>query len=180
MHPGSEVTICIGSTNPVKIRGVSEAFSVFYKIKGIKSKKISTSVPPQPIGLDQILLGAKQRALGSMSVNCDFGVGVEAGFYLFNGEPFDVELAYVVSRDQRYSIGMSPSFPIPRRIYEAIIRGEHRELDEAVEKIFGVENIGEKEGFIGILTRMTCERYILSYYATLMALVKFLNESLYY
>jgi Uncharacterized conserved protein len=61
LHRGGELTICIGSTNPLKIRGVSEAFSVFYKVKEIVPKKIATSVLPQPIGLDQILLGANQR-----------------------------------------------------------------------------------------------------------------------
>ncbi|MEM0002487.1 MAG: inosine/xanthosine triphosphatase [Desulfurococcaceae archaeon] len=175
-----EVVVCIGSTNPVKIRGVVDAFSKFYVVKKAKYVKVNTDVPPQPIGLDQIIKGARQRAIKCMNQECDFGVGVEAGFYLIENEPYDVEVAYIISRDGKNSMGLSPSFPIPRGIYDSILNGEYRELDEAIEKIFNIGNIGEKEGFIGLLTKRMCERYTLSYYATLMALVKFLNENLYF
>lgn len=175
-----EIAVCIGSANPVKIRGVIDAFNKFYVVRKARFNKVETGIPPQPMGLDQIIEGAKRRAILCMDRDCDFGVGIEAGFYLLGEEPYDVEVAYIMSRDGRYSMGLSPSFPIPRRIYRSIVNGEYCELDRAVEKMFNVVDIGEKEGFIGLLTRNVCERYILSYYATLMALVKFINEDLYF
>jgi non-canonical (house-cleaning) NTP pyrophosphatase len=65
------------------------------------------------------------------------------------------------------------------RFYEGIVKGEYRELEEAVEKFFKVEGVGDREGFIGLLTKRICDRWVLSYYATLMALVKFINKELY-
>ena len=171
--------ICIGSQNPVKIRGVVDAFSKFYNINAVKAVRVETGIPLQPIGLNQIIEGAKKRAELSMSSECDFAIGVEAGFYLVNNEPYDVEAAYILSKTGEWSIGFSPSFPVPRRIYGAIINGVYRELEEAIERIFNVEKIGDREGFIGLLTRRTCDRWVLSYYATLMALVKFINRDLY-
>lgn len=179
MSAKSSIVLCIGSQNPVKIRGVVEAFSKFYAISLVKSLRVETGIPPQPIGLNQIIEGAKRRAELTMSTECDFAVGVEAGFYLVNNEPYDVEVACVVSKTGEFSLGFSPSFPIPLKIYSAILSGVYRELEEAVEKLFNVEKIGDKEGFIGLLTRRVCERWLLSYYATLMALVKFINKDLY-
>lgn len=179
LRAGGEVVLCVGSQNPVKVRGIREAFSRFYRVKAVKSKSVNTGIPPQPIGLDQILEGAKLRATLSMDPECDFGVGVEAGFYAVGGEPYDVEVAYVVSRTGEHSVGFSPSFPIPPKVYDSVVKGVYRELEEAVEDLFKVEKIGDREGFIGILTRGVCERWVLGYYATLMALVKFINRELY-
>jgi len=64
-------------------------------------------------------------------------------------------------------------------MYEGIVSGVYRELEEAVEALFNVRGIGDREGFIGLLTKRVCDRWILSYYATLMALVKFINRELY-
>jgi inosine/xanthosine triphosphatase len=131
------------------------------------------------MGLEQVIEGARRRALAAMSSECDFSVGLEAGLYAIGGEPFDVEAAYVLSRDGRWSLGLSPSFPVPKWIYEGVLRGRYRELEEAVEDFYGARGVGDREGFIGILTRGVCVRSVLSYYATLMALVKFLNEDAY-
>jgi inosine/xanthosine triphosphatase len=179
MGTRSSVVLCIGSQNPVKIRGIVEAFSKFYNVSSVKSMRVVTGIPPQPIGLEQIVEGARRRAMLVFSNECDFAVGLEAGFYTVNSEPYDVEVAYIISKTGEVSLGFSPSFPIPRRIYSAITRGVYTELEEAVEKLFNVEKIGDKEGFIGLLTKRVCDRWLLSYYATLMALVKFINKDLY-
>jgi len=175
----SDIALCIGSQNPVKVRGVVEAFSKFYRVKLVRAVRAETGLPPQPMGLSQIIEGARKRAELSMSSECDFAVGVEAGFYLVEGEPFDVEAASIVSRTGEYSLGFSPSFPVPRVVYSAIASGVLGELEEAVERLFNVKGVGDKEGFIGILTRRACDRWVLSYYATLMALVKLVNRDLY-
>jgi inosine/xanthosine triphosphatase len=173
------ITLCIGSLNPVKIKGVRAAFEEFFTVSKIIPKKVPTSVPPQPLGLDEILEGALERAKGCFEPGCDYAVGVEAGFYVVNDEPFDVEASYVIEKNGSYSYGFSPSFPVPRRFYEWILTGKYKELEEAVEYLTGVERIGEKQGFIGFLTKGRLERYMLSYAATIMALVKLLNKELY-
>lgn len=173
------IVLCIGSQNPVKVKGAVSAFSHYFNVERVVARRVDTGLPPQPIGLSSILEGAKRRAELAMSNECDYSVGVEAGFYLMGNEPFDVEAAYVLEKGGAWSIGFSPSFPLPRRIYEWIMRGEYRELEDAVNALFKVENIGDREGFIGLLTRRVCDRWVLSYYATLMALVRFVNRDLY-
>jgi len=178
-NKNGEIIVCIGSQNPTKIRGIIEAFSKYYRVVDIRAKRVDTGMPPQPIGLHEIIEGARKRAVLSMDEKCDYGVGIEAGFVLINNEPFDVEAAYIVSKNGDYSIGFSPSFPIPKSMYKGIVNGVYRELEEAVEALFNVRGIGDREGFIGLLTKRVCDRWILSYYATLMALVKFINRELY-
>lgn len=173
------IVLCIGSQNPAKVRGVMNAFSHYFRVEKFVTKKVDTGLPPQPIGLGLILEGARRRAELSLSEECDYSVGIEAGFYIVGDEPYDVEAAYVLEKSGVGSLGFSPSFPIPRRIYEWILRGEYKELEDAVNALFKVENIGDKEGFIGLLTKRVCDRWVLSYYATLMALVRFLNRDLY-
>ncbi|MEM2009737.1 MAG: inosine/xanthosine triphosphatase [Thermosphaera sp.] len=173
------ITLCIGSSNPVKIRGVREAFEKFFPIDMVRYKRVTTSVRIQPMNLDEIVRGARERALGVMDPSCDYGVGVEAGFYIYEGEPFDVEASYIIDKDGHCSLGFSPSFPVPKKVYEWIVEGRYVELEEAVEAITGINKIGEREGFIGFLSRGKLERYVLSYTATIMALVKLLNRELY-
>jgi inosine/xanthosine triphosphatase len=176
---GNTIKLCIGSRNPAKIKGVVEAFSKYYVISEVRGKRVETGIPPQPVGLNTIIEGARRRAELCMHEDCDFAVGVEAGFVLVGDQPFDVEVVYIYTRSGEYSIGFSPSFPVPLRFYEGIVRGEYRELEEAVEEFFKVEGVGDREGFIGLLTKRICDRWVLSYYATLMALVKFINKELY-
>lgn len=179
MSQAGGIVLCIGSTNPTKVKGVRKAFEEFFVVSDVRAYAVKTSVPPQPIGLDQIIQGATERARGILDENCDFKVGLEAGFYTVNGEPYDVEVVYILRRDGSHSIGFSPAFPIPRWIYEGVLSGIYRELEDAVEEVFGRKEIGRQEGFIGLLTRGRYERWLLGYSATIMALVKFLNEELY-
>lgn len=78
--------ICVGSLNPVKIKATREAFSNYFR--GIEIFKINadSKVPDQPIGRDNIIKGAINRAKESLSFlrekeyESDFyAVGIEAG-----------------------------------------------------------------------------------------------------
>ena len=174
-----EIRLCVGSLNPAKIRGVVSAFENYFKVVDVKGFRVETGLPPQPIGLDYIIRGAELRARGAMKEGCDFSVGVEAGFYELNSAFYDVEASYVVSREHGESLGFSPSFPIPRWFVYEIKRGRFRELEEIVDYLFSTENIGDKTGFISILTKGVVVRSELSKLATLMALTKILNKDLY-
>ncbi len=94
---------------------------------------METGLPPRLIGLEQVVEGARKRALAAMSSECDFAVGLETDFYTIREEQFDVEAAYMLSRGGKWSLGFSPSFPIPKWIYEEVLKGTYRELEEAVE-----------------------------------------------
>ncbi|WP_440059569.1 inosine/xanthosine triphosphatase [Thermogladius sp. 4427co] len=176
---GEEIRLCIGSRNPSKIAGVRQAFEYYFKVVEVDAMRVESGIPAQPIGLDTIIRGARTRAEKAFRDGCDFSVGVEAGFYSIGGEYYDVEAAYVIYKNGVSSIGFSPAFPIPWWFVEDIEKGRFRELEEIVERVYSVKNIGDSTGFISILTKNAVVRSELSKLATLMALTKILNYELY-
>lgn len=172
--------VAVGTLNPSKLEGVKRAFSEVYgrvEVVGVKVEGLK----PQPIGLEEIVEGAKRRALharGSFP-GCDFAVGVEAGIFFAAGVPLDVQAAYVVSGSGGESLGFSPAFPLPRRFVDGLLGGRYRELEEAADEHFGTSGIGEKGGLVKLLTKSRVTREDLTYYAVLMALIPFENRSLY-
>ncbi|MEL9909525.1 MAG: inosine/xanthosine triphosphatase [Desulfurococcus sp.] len=177
----NRVIICIGTRNPAKIRGATNAFKRFFNVVEVKYINPSINLAPQPIGLENVIDGARRRALHAMDKigDCSYGVGIEAGWILINGEYYDLEAAWIQRWDGVGSLGFSPAFKIPRLFAGKILDGSRKELEDVVNEYYGTENIGDKGGFIGVLTKNIITRSDLSYMATLMALIPFINEDLY-
>lgn len=171
--------VLVGSRNPVKLRGVERAFREFYGQVELVAVEVDPLVPKQPIGLEETLRGALNRARGALSkVSGNYGVGVEAGFFHLSGTPIEVQVAAVVDQAGRVGIGISPGFPLPPAFVRAIERGEVGELEEVVDRWFGTRGIGEAGGLVSLLTRGAITREDLTYYAVAMALIPFINEAL--
>ncbi len=176
---GVECSIAVGSRNPVKINAVYRAFQLLCtpRVVSVDTKSI---VPSQPIGFNQILLGALYRAVEARSrVESDYGVGIEAGAiddYEW-AKPIELQVAVIVDSSGRVSIGLSQGFLLPSRWFKELSSGV--ELEAIVEKETGRERIGETIGLIGYLTRGLITRTDLSYNAVVMALVPLLNLDLY-
>ena len=178
------INVAIASKNPNKVRAVRTAF----RLMGIKVSVISIEppgdLPPEPIGINEIIGGAVKRARHALNrvVNAEFGVGVEAGIISVDalGIHMDVTTAAVVDRDGEVTIGMSPAFMIPRRFMKEILSG--KELNDVVEKYYGIKDIGKRFGFIGAVTRGLIEREILNVEAIYMALIPRMpwNKNLYH
>jgi len=176
------VRACLGTVNPSKVVGVSEALkSVFGEVE-VVPLKVGTGIPPQPMGLHIAIEGARRRATEAMrsSAGCDMGIGVEAGLYIVGGKFFDVQVVYIVSKSGLESFGLSPSFSVPDLFVKDLVLGGARELEEVVDRYFGTADVGSKGGLVKILTRSAVSRENLTYYATMMALIPLLNKSLYF
>lgn len=175
------VFVCIGSRNPSKIEGVKRAFQAFFKEVDVVGCAVETGLPPQPIGIDVIMEGARIRGEKALKCHssCDYGVGVEAGFIRLGEDFYDVQIAYVVDREGYSSYGLSPAFPIPRKFAELILKGVFRELEEVVDHHYGTRDIGEKGGFIKLLTKGVVLREDLVYYSVIAALIPFINRDVY-
>ena len=171
--------VAIGSMNKSKIDGVREAYLRFFVDIEFKALEASSSVSSQPIGLDTVFRGAMNRAINALRMaNADHGVGVEAGIYSANNRWFDIQAVAIVDRSGWFTYGLSPSFEVPLFIVEKIVRGEADELESIVDEIYGTKSIGEKGGFISLLTGNTVLRKDLTYYGTIMALIPRLNKNL--
>uniref|UniRef100_A0A7C4NPR7 inosine/xanthosine triphosphatase n=1 Tax=Ignisphaera aggregans TaxID=334771 RepID=A0A7C4NPR7_9CREN len=111
---------------------------------------------------------------------CDFYVGNEAGFIEIKGLGyFDIHVACVIDKNGNELYGLSPAFMIPRSFVDKILSGEFKELEEIVDTYFGTKNIGEKGGFINLLTKGIIVREDLVYHSVVAALIPIINRDLY-
>jgi len=173
--------VCVGTKNPTKLSGVEEAFKEVFKKDVVVLSVDYQAVNPQPIGLDSIVNGAKSRALKAMKIHdCNFYVGIEAGIFNVGNAYVDIQAAFIIGRDGKESIGFSPGFPLPKSYVEMIMSGEVKELEEVIEKLRGVKNIGEREGIIHILSQGLIDRKYLVKLAVITALLPWLNPNEYY
>ena len=174
--------VVTGTKNPTKLAGIERAFKEVFPLNTIEVKGIEVDniVGKQPIGLEEIFLGAYSRALNASKIvkNADFYVGVEAGIKKIDKYWLDIQLAIVIDRKGHMGIGISPGFPLPNKLLHKILF-EKYELEEVVDSYYGTKDIGSHGGFIKILTREKVQREDLVYYATLMALIPWLNADLY-
>lgn len=171
---------CVGTRNPSKLRGVKLALMDLGIDAEVVPTPVDSGVPPQPIGLDTVVRGARNRALAACTEDCDCCVGVEAGFFRLEGCVYvDVQVAAVKCGD-RLTYGLSPGFMIPRRFWEPLVAGEAPELEVLVDEWFGTRNIGDKGGLISLVTRGVVDRIHLTRDAVIMAMVPHINKELYF
>lgn len=169
--------IAVGSTNPVKIEAVKEAFSIYFK--NIKAIGIETDskVSAMPYGDREAISGAINRAKGALKTGeADFGVGLE-GAYRRVGKYgyFESPWFAIINKKGIVSLSGGGGFLIPENIVKEIKKG--KELGEIMDKITGVANSKQKMGAIGFFTRGVIDRkhYYRDY--IIMALIKFINKN---
>ncbi|HDD25588.1 MAG TPA: inosine/xanthosine triphosphatase [Acidilobales archaeon] len=171
------ITVALGSTNKAKIAGVEKAFKKFFPNVRVTPVKVESGVPNQPLSLEETYKGAYNRVMNLCKrVKADFYVGVEAGIFGFNGRFLDVQVV-VVFDGEKWGVGFSPAFEVPEKFLRDLRGGE--ELESVVDRHYGTKDVGEDIGFIGLLTREVVTRIDLTYMATVMALVPFINKDLY-
>ncbi len=177
--------IVVGTKNPIKVRGVELAFRrMGFSPIEVVSIPVETSVGPQPIGLKRTILGALERATKSLSKisNAKFSVGLEAGLIEFPGTItgfINQQIAAVVDRNDRVSLGLSAAFEFPPIAVKKVLRGEVEELETVMIGISGIESIGNSVGAIGYLTDGCMTRLDLCFQAVLTALIPRRRPDLY-
>ncbi|MGC9071207.1 MAG: inosine/xanthosine triphosphatase [Acidilobus sp.] len=161
--PEGPVIVLLGSLNPVKASGVMRAYAAFYGEAEVRQVEVK-GLPRQPVGLEETIELACRRA--TMIGGDGERVGVEAGVFSASGRWFVVNATCLIRGSRRY-VGLSPSFYIPRWLAMMAINGE---LDEALERVTGIGDLGSSSGAIGLLSGGRVLREDLVYWATMMAL----------
>jgi inosine/xanthosine triphosphatase len=176
--PG-RVTAAVGTKNPAKIEGVRRAFSRYFTGVELRSVDSSTVAKAQPRGLEEMTAGATSRAKYALSVaGGDFGVGVEAGIFTIGAIYFDNQVAAIVDRTGKVSLGHSAGYMLPREAMEKLFR-DGRELEQWAEEVSGINEVGDKGGFIQHLTKGRVSRTDLSEQCVTTALIPWLRRDLY-
>jgi inosine/xanthosine triphosphatase len=144
--------IAVGSKNPVKINAVREALEILNLKYDIIAVEVDSGVGPQPF-CDETYVGARNRAINAMrNTNADISIGIEGGIcYVYNRFIANA-VVYVITKEGIENFAISASFTLPKSIVSLVLQG--KELGEASDIVFNVDNSKMREGAIGLLTRV--------------------------
>jgi inosine/xanthosine triphosphatase len=173
--------VIIASKNPVKIQAVKNGFGRMFPNLEFEyiAKALESGVSDQPMSDAETYLGANNRAKSAAHEfpYADFYIGIEGGIERLKNDM--QAFAWIVVKSSEGKIGKSKTatFYLPQKIIDLICQG--KELGEADDIVFGLENSKQENGAVGILTNNAISRT--SYYteAIVLALIPFLNDKLY-
>ena len=174
-----KLTAAVGTKNPAKVEGIRQAFAKYYKIVEIRPVDSSSVAKAQPKGLAEMAAGAAARANYALSkAGGDFGVGVEAGIFTIGSVYFDNQVAAIVDKTGKVSLGHSAGYMLPHDAMEKLFR-DGRELERWAEEVSGIKEVGDKGGLIHHLTKGKMTRTELTEQCVITALIPWLHRDIY-
>jgi len=191
----------VGTENQAKLLAVSTALRLYLDQEDpldVCPTDVPSDVPEQPIGWDQILSGARNRARHAFAVgDCVLAVGIEDGLVRTAEGPSEADgwmnlgCAFVTD-GEREGHGFSSGFAYPRGALEPAIRDQepigdlfddhwsrYREVPGASRGAAKNVPSGRSGGNIGRLTGGRLERSGYGSHAVINALIRFLHTDLY-
>ena len=162
---------------------------------------VASGVAEQPIGWDEIVCGARNRARAAFeSGDCVLGVGIEDGLVRLTDEPeaesrrpgadafYNVGCAWLTD-GEREGHGFSSAFAYPPGCLESAIR-DQAPIGDLFDELWQTHRggslgpaktaaSGRQGGNIGMLTQGRLERRVYGAQAVICALVRFLHTDLY-
>jgi inosine/xanthosine triphosphatase len=171
--------IIVASTNPVKIGAALEGFQRVWPDQRFTCEGLSvrSGVSAQPMGDDETLRGAHNRAAGARAAipEADYWLGIEGGCAEGAGglEAFAWVVALGRERSGHSRTGM---FMLPEEI-ASLVRGG-MELGHADDAVFGRINSKHEDGSVGLLTGGVIDRRAYYAHAVVLALIPFLHANL--
>jgi inosine/xanthosine triphosphatase len=181
----------VGSRNGPKIAAVNDAFAAYVPGVEVLGVEVASGVPAQPIGFEEIVCGARNRAAAARgSADCDLGVGIEDGLVALPLGAASAEAQHLnvgcaaITDGERFSLGFSSAFAYPPEVsrpavrdrepigalFDRLWRERRGRLGPALPSAIG--NVGKLTA--GVLTRSEYARH-----AVLCALIAFVNPDLY-
>lgn len=170
--------VLVASRKEVKRLAVQQAFETYDNsnlVIELASDPVSSDVSDQPTTQEETARGARNRlaAIRKTSPDYDYWVAIEGGCYRLNidgkSQWYDVTCAAVADDTAGEPIvGFGPSFPLPPNMAPHIEAG--KTLNEAVEAVTGIPEIGNGQGFNGWFTNDQIDRQAGSSLAVLVAL----------
>jgi len=175
--------INVGSKNRVKIQAVADALHEYseFATAEVVGVNVDTGVHKQPKSIEETVQGAMNRAKNAFE-DCDLSVGLESG-------PMKVpetKSGYMtitmcaIYDGKKFHLGGSSAFEYPKVMVDLVFNKDW-EIDEAAREVgfSHDDNLGEREGMIGILTKGKLTRTAYSKQAVTTALIHLLNPEHY-
>jgi inosine/xanthosine triphosphatase len=182
----------VGSRNEPKIEAVRSAMAAYAPSVEVCGVAVESGVPEQPVGFEEIVQGAKNRAAAAQrSGDCDLAVGIEdglvalpAGVATQGTRHLNIGCA-AVSDGRRVSLGFSSAFAYPLGVTRPAV-SDRLPIGELFDALWRKRR-GESQrlpsartsGNVGKLTAGALPRSEYARHAVLCALVSFVNPDLY-
>jgi len=177
--------IAVGTTNTIKIQAVEEVLqNSFLEHAKIQAFSVSSEIKEQPLSLEEIILGAKNRAKNAFALcqACNYSFGIESGLFPAEGTGTGFLEACICSiyDGKNHCIGLSCGFEIPPKVLDLILE-ENIDLNQACFRagLTTNANLGQAEGMIGLLTRGRINRKEYTKQCVSTALIQLENSNLY-
>ena len=167
--------IGVGSTNPVK-RTTTESALANFSPTTVESVAVESGVSEQPVGEDETVTGARNRAGNVLEAgDYDLGVGLEGGVAEIDGTDGLFLVMWAVATDgERVGHGAGPRLRLPESIAERVRDGE--ELGPVMDDVLNMDDVAEKQGAAGALTGHIIDRESALRQAVAGALGPFVTE----
>ena len=163
----------VGSLNPVKVGASKNALSNVLNCASLDvvSVNVPSGVADQPMTGVETRAGAINRVKACIaSHQADWYIAIEGGVEKNQDGAFT--FAYVaISNGKDWSIGRSAGLPLPNSVYESLLAGE--ELGDVMDRLFSTENVKQKGGAIGLLTKNLATRQSVYELAITLTMAKF-------
>ena len=149
--------IAVGSKNRVKIAAVDSVLTRAGWNATVTGIEVPSGVPGQPMGNEETIRGARQRAIAALrQLDADLGVGIEGGCVENEHGMSTCAWVVVVDRNDRASVGGSLHMPLPKRVADLVRQGV--ELGHAIDRISGELDTKQGAGAVGFLTAGLVDR----------------------
>ena len=175
--------VIISSKNQVKINATENVFRKYFKTEFKIESNDYQSENHQPIGRDQTIEEAIKRSEYAIK-NCfeaRYGVGIEAGLIeckQVKSGYVNQQICVISDREDYITLGISSGFELPKSWVREMLES-NLELDTIVDNKFKINNIGEREGIIDLLSKKQINRKELTEQCVMMALIPRLNADIY-
>jgi inosine/xanthosine triphosphatase len=185
--------IALGSDRAAKINALSQAVERIATVdenwRGaqIVPRAVETHVAAMPLSDDELMCGARNRALAvgealkNEGIGADLWVGLEGGFHSleFDGVWRTYLHGWAYATDgERGWFGGAPSVEIPPSIARRVIEGK-LELGDVIDQVAGEHDVRSRQGTWGVLSRDLLTRSMSFEAALIAALAPFYNANFY-
>lgn len=149
--------VVCATTNPAKIQAILQAFHEIFGEGSchIASVAVESGVPEQPFGSEETRAGARNRVANARRLL------PEADFWV------------VIENTSQRGEARSATLPLPAVILQKVREGEA--LGPVMSRYTGIDEIGRKEGAIGVFTAWKLTRASVYHQAVILALSPFHN-----
>ncbi|MDA1079099.1 MAG: inosine/xanthosine triphosphatase [bacterium] len=151
--------IAVGSTNPVKLNAVRLAAQGQWPDVIVTGFEVPSGVSEQPRSDEETRQGARNRAAAALEAGgntTDLGLGLEGGIHIYEGELWSTVWVVLIDQAGEYYESNGARFKLPKIIADKLAAGA--EMGPAVSQLFATDNIKQKQGAIGVITRGFVDR----------------------